>query len=191
MDSLRLLYVWVPGRPRTKGSLEPVNMRAGRAVLADKPESVAWRRRVAELARQEWGGKSAFPFAVVVRLTSYFVSDDGDPTQHSLGDTDKLQRLVGDALAVDKTGKGLGAAVIEDDDQIVCWVADKVCGAADAKDTRSLASQGMAIAVYRAPYAVGRRDGMDTHFSAGLTAGLVGALDVTSMLSGVTRESGR
>src|SRR4051812_26282834 len=97
-----LLSVWVPGRPRTKGSMEVINSGGpGRkVVLKDSELSVDWRRGVAAIAAAEWDRQRLppYPHAVVVRMTAYFVTNAGDATAHELGDTDKLQRLVGDAL---------------------------------------------------------------------------------------------
>lgn len=182
-----LLSVWVPGRARTKGSMEIVNAgRGGRKpVLKDSELSTDWRRRVAEVAGAEWRKRhvSPCPDAVVVRMTAYFATASGDATDHALGDTDKLARLVGDALAVDATGKGLGAGVLADDDQIVAWVADKVCGI--ATNAAALGNQGLMVVVYRAPYDVKAPAAVNGYFTGQLTIALEVALTEAVVLSGV------
>lgn len=157
-------------------------------MLADKPVSVDWRRRVAQAARAQWGGREAYPWAVVVRKSTRFVSTAGDPTEHSLGDLDKLERLIGDALAIDQTGKGLGAGVIVDDSQIVCWVSDKLAFAENPTDASMLASQGVMVEVWAAPYRSGPdAAAMATLFSAELSGGLVLAMTRTAEISGAWR----
>ncbi len=109
-----LLRVWVPGRPRTKGSLEPVHVRgtAGRPCRVGLRESgrysVAWKKTIMKFAAQAWERRP--PLAGAVRIDSEFRFErlclpDREmpwPTreqgEYAHGDEDKLRRNVLDAL---------------------------------------------------------------------------------------------
>jgi len=89
------LDLWVPGVPRTKGSLRIVNK--GRAVLS---ESVAgskrWRQLVAYSVRGQMGSDWPVAGPVGVGLSFYLPVD---PYASRAGDIDKLVRNVLDALS--------------------------------------------------------------------------------------------
>ena len=128
------LRVWVPGRARTKGSLEVFGKRAnGSAKLR---ESVAgsgdWRATMAEAvlracgARFEPGGPVCGwePLDEPVRVVLWVKLPRGRtralavaPDQLRDGDLDKFQRNAGDAL--------VDARVLADDSRIVEWWARK------------------------------------------------------------------
>lgn len=112
---VEVLNFWVPGPPKTKGSMRVVN--ASRAVLADSPASKRWRKLVAYAAEQAKEAKGpwvgvAWPMdksiPVAVDLTFGL---SGDPVAPRAGDLDKLYRNVLDALT--------DAEVYEDDVQVV------------------------------------------------------------------------
>lgn len=116
IQGVEVLNFWVPGPPKTKGSMRVVN--ASRAVLADSPASKRWRQLVAYEALRavadavvDPDGKS-FPLdksvPVAVDLTFGL---SGDVLRSGAGDLDKLYRNVLDALT--------DAGVYEDDVQVV------------------------------------------------------------------------
>jgi hypothetical protein len=128
------LRVWVPGRARTKGSLEPFGRRANGSVKLR--ESVTgssdWRATMAEAvlrqlgARFEPGGPVCAWEALdePVRVVLWVKLPRGRtraravaPDQLRDGDLDKYQRNAGDAL--------VDAQVLADDSRIVEWWARK------------------------------------------------------------------
>lgn len=117
MSARVLAAVWVPGVPRTQGSMTPTG--GGRMKHSDA--LVAWRSMVRdELSRAarlaevspslRTGGSGAYIGPVAVRCI--FVRGDG------VGDIDKLARAVLDALT--------DSRVIADDVQVVKLVCDRV-----------------------------------------------------------------
>lgn len=142
-----LAEVWVPGRPRPKGSLR---CRGGKShtMEEDNPESKPWRikmagalradrdRRVRELFfapefRGTWAG------AVDVSLFAFFEPDGvaasslGAPLRtHDGGDVDKLSRNVLDAL---QDGNDASPAVLADDSLVVGLYAEKIFTALTAE----------------------------------------------------------
>lgn len=134
MAELIMLTVWVPGRPRTKGSLSPQQRHdaAGRLVtrrtaggreladvrLADTPESKAWRATVARAARAaaaEQGWQMIERGPVAGSLVAWVPYDD--PTTPHAGDQDKHLRQLYDALT--------DAGIWHDDRQAVGWYVTK------------------------------------------------------------------
>jgi Holliday junction resolvase RusA-like endonuclease len=106
-----LAAVWVPGVPRTKGSLD--------ARMQDTPQSKRWRQLVAaELVRDGYlrrpGAKIGRPagHAGPVAVRCVFVRADGK------GDVDKLARCVLDALT--------DSRVIADDVQVIKLSCERV-----------------------------------------------------------------
>lgn len=98
--------VWVPGRPRTKGSLKPVHIRTGAGrckvgLTEDGEFSVAWKKAMIRAIREQ-AVCARWPHAVYVSLTFVFEREGGDsspwPTGRQYGDVDKLERNVLDAL---------------------------------------------------------------------------------------------
>jgi Holliday junction resolvase RusA-like endonuclease len=119
-----LAQVWVPGRPRTKGSLKFWCTR-GRDHKVRVEEQVAdsgkWRKHVATLIQQvqlrEYGNLLKLDAPVEVRTVYFFQRDQEDmsdqpyPVAITTGDLDKLDRNVGDALTM--------SGLIKDDKLIV------------------------------------------------------------------------
>ena len=120
-----LIDIFVPGHPRTKGSLDLVNgMRGRRAapVLADSELSVKWRRLVAYMARRAHAdlGREPSLLPIKVEIVACLPADDWPAiTRRGAGDVDKLARNVLDALAVDPKKPDLAAGVYVDDSQVV------------------------------------------------------------------------
>lgn len=108
-----MIHVWIPGHPRTKGSLD--------AFHQDTPQSKRWRALVA-YALERHPGRVAWPkgTAVAVRATFWLAADDA--TTPNVGDLDKLDRNLLDA--------GTDARAYADDVQVVRLFSDKVACAA-------------------------------------------------------------
>lgn len=125
-----LLSMFVPGRPRSKGSLKHWCMK-DRAHTVRVEEQVAdsakWKRTVAAHVQREalkrYGRHLQYAGPVELRAVFYFDREREDrpeeayPVAMSIGDLDKLLRNVGDAL----TSSGL----IKDDQYIVSVVTRK------------------------------------------------------------------
>lgn len=90
-----LVMTWVPGSPKTKGSLRVRNGRTGVLV-----ESVAgsgrWRQLIAKKAAE--CRQQSEPWAGPAGVSAYFYLPRADPAQVRAGDIDKLTRNVLDAL---------------------------------------------------------------------------------------------
>ena len=130
-----ILDDFVQGTPRPKGSMDTSATRDGSGKLTggvrvkDSPQSVRWRRTMAQQLAMSYAARSVEPVRgpVVVRATFWFDPERfGAATQLTpwpmhpqIGDLDKLLRNLLDALAVDETGKGNGAAVFANDRQVV------------------------------------------------------------------------
>lgn len=113
IQGIEVLNFWVPGPPKTKGSMRVVN--ASRAVLADSPASQRWRKLVAYEAERAIAAapptlRRGWPLAGAVAVDLTF-GLSGDPIAPRAGDLDKLYRNVLDALT--------DAGVYEDDVQVV------------------------------------------------------------------------
>lgn len=127
-----LVDLWIPGVPRTKGSLTVVNSgsagpRGRRAHVEDSPESVRWRMFMVDMLRADQRKRNIdqpYPGAVVVTAIFYQRVEDLTRKVSESGDLDKLLRNLFDALSVNKDPRK-GAAVIGDDMQIVSIMADK------------------------------------------------------------------
>lgn len=90
-----LVMAWVPGAPKTKGSLAVRNGRTG-ALRESVAGSTRWRQLMAErfvAMRQQ-----PEPWAGPAGVTAYFYLPRGDPATTRAGDIDKLTRNVLDAL---------------------------------------------------------------------------------------------
>jgi Holliday junction resolvase RusA-like endonuclease len=125
-----LVETWVPGWPKTKGSL---TFRGNGYVEENVAGSKEWRKMVAYAARQYyWVAVNAPPHLGPVavrcvfwlprprRLTTEQLAEKG-ATYARAGDIDKLARNVLDALQ--------DAGVYADDNQVVRLVCDKIlCG---------------------------------------------------------------
>jgi Holliday junction resolvase RusA-like endonuclease len=121
IQGIEVLNFWVPGPPKTKGSLTARAPRChccpacrgyvGQPQLRDSVGSGRWRKLVAYQAAQAmgqlpWGGLIIGP--VAVDLTFGLL---GDPVATGAGDLDKLYRNVLDALT--------DAGVYKDDVQVM------------------------------------------------------------------------
>ncbi len=134
MDSSPLTQVWVPGRPRTKGSLNVYCTRNAQHTVRVEEEtknSKGWRKLVAWTVQQDmiargWDKRSHLTDGPVEVIATWFFQRQTDaegnvvpshqtpaPTDIHLGDLDKLQRNVGDALQ--------DSLLIKDDSQIMRW----------------------------------------------------------------------
>jgi hypothetical protein len=122
------LRVYVFGRPRTKGSLEPIGYRAnGSVILGEQVRgSKAWRGVMAETVLRTLGAEfvpggfqgwwEPYPGAVAVYATVFLPRGERVepwPIRRTDGDQDKYQRNIGDALQ--------DTRVIADDSCIVHW----------------------------------------------------------------------
>lgn len=114
-----VISLWVPGRPKTKGSMRVVNAR--RAVLQEGVDgSVRWRQLVAYAARSALRPDAPVSGPVAVELSFHLPVD---PLGARAGDIDKLTRNVLDALSACSKGcaedcrNHAGAYV--DDNQVV------------------------------------------------------------------------
>lgn len=125
------LSFWVPGTPRTKGSMRHI----GKGRMTEQVSgSSAWRRQVASavvLELGQWIGpegpvrlKRPYGGLVGVHVCFYYAPPRSVSSPEELdralgrkGDLDKLQRNVGDALE--------DAGLIADDAQIILWKAEK------------------------------------------------------------------
>lgn len=114
MTARVLAAVWVPGVPRTQGSMKSV----GGGNMAHSPALVAWR----SLVRQEVVRytSSVTPHEGPVAVRCIFVRGDG------VGDIDKLARAVLDALTESR--------VIADDVQVVELRCSRVNAVAGRND---------------------------------------------------------
>lgn len=139
-----LTNVWVPGHPRTKGSLDVVNAKRG--VLADSKLSRDWRKLVAYSVRQDRAARGLHdPSCVAVGLRLVFVlpppagwvamwREQGatavevagvEPIHDGVGDLDKLVRNVMDALQ--------DARAYANDVQVAGVAASKIYALADER----------------------------------------------------------
>lgn len=130
-----MMRTFVAGIPRPKGSLKPQAVRGGggritgRTRLVDSDNSKRWRRTMAKHFAEFRTVAMPLPGPVVVSAVFYFdrndylVADDSQwPDHPHIGDLDKLLRNLLDALQVDDTGEGNGAAIIKDDRQVVKFI---------------------------------------------------------------------
>jgi Holliday junction resolvase RusA-like endonuclease len=126
IQGIEVLNFWVPGPPKTKGSLQPRAPRChcckackgyvGQPQLKDSAGSARWRKLVAYQAEQAIKAADEsllviWPFDGVVALDLVFGLDVESVIQVGAGDLDKLYRNVLDALT--------DAGVYEDDVQVV------------------------------------------------------------------------
>lgn len=120
--SVLLAEMWIPGRPRTKGSLKVITPRGQRPrLIEDHKHSKPWRTRMTHAIRDA-DTSFAEPYTGPVAVTARFLFERHGPTAKTLpyptlnagvnacGDLDKLLRNLLDALQ--------GAAVIVDDAQV-------------------------------------------------------------------------
>jgi Holliday junction resolvase RusA-like endonuclease len=107
-----VIRLWIPGHPRTKGSLDERHQ--------DTPQSKKWRALMAQALRYEREriGMPTAPKGIAVAVSAKFFLPTGDATTPNCGDLDKLLRNLLDA--------GTDAGVWADDVQVVRILSDKV-----------------------------------------------------------------
>ena len=111
-----LLSVWIPGKPKTKGSLEVVNARRGRSVVR---ESVVGSKRWRALMAYALGNAyDAPPLIGRVGVDAVFHLPVQDVTTAGAGDLDKLARNLLDAMQ--------DAKIFSNDVQVAPLILDKV-----------------------------------------------------------------
>lgn len=126
---LTLTECWVPGRPKTKGSLDVVNASTGH-VRENVAGSARWRLLVADAVRRDRArrfGADARPsvFPVAVRCAFWLpppANPAGEwrdaPIHTRAGDVDKLARNVLDALANDAANAAMNGGAYVNDVQV-------------------------------------------------------------------------
>lgn len=121
-----MIRLWIPGHPRTKGSLDERHQ--------DTPQSKRWRALMAYqlAAERQRIGMPLVPKGVAVAVSAKFFLPTGDATTPNCGDLDKLLRNLLDA--------GTDAGVWADDVQVVRILSDKWPAANGP--------QGLALAVW-------------------------------------------
>lgn len=107
-----VLSCWIPGRPKTKGSLTVIN--AKRNVVSDTPASKRWRALMAYQAAALIKAPLEGPVVVV----AVFHLPVNDVATGRVGDLDKLARNLLDALT--------DAGVYGDDVQVTRLICEKV-----------------------------------------------------------------
>jgi Holliday junction resolvase RusA-like endonuclease len=125
-----ILRTYVPGRPRSKGSLKNWCMKDRRHTIRSEEQvkdSHAWRVKVAHQVQREcrgaFGEHLRLEIPVELRVVYFFDRtaedrpDEAYPVAMGIGDLDKLDRNIGDALT--------SSGVIKDDQYIVRIVSEK------------------------------------------------------------------
>ena len=107
-----VLSCWVPGRPKTKGSLTVIN--AKRNVVSDTPASKRWRQLMAYAA----AALVKAPLEGPVIVVAVFHLPVADVASGRVGDLDKLARNLLDALS--------DAGMYGDDVQVTRLICEKV-----------------------------------------------------------------
>lgn len=111
-----ILKIWVPGRPRTKGSLAGGRTGAGSIRMTDSVLSKTWRKAIEDRTvpliadpvvvndRTRWQLREGWPLAGPIVVSAIFSfrrlakDEEVRPIGHRYGDLDKLLRNVFDAL---------------------------------------------------------------------------------------------
>lgn len=112
--------VWVPGVPKTKGSL---TFKAGHFAEENVVDSKRWRMLVvsavrADLVRRAGWQEPHNASADAIHVVATFFTAV-EPTMPSAGDLDKLVRNVLDACSLNRRKPELGAGAYADDRQVV------------------------------------------------------------------------
>jgi Holliday junction resolvase RusA-like endonuclease len=111
-----VLSCWVPGRPKTKGSLTVINGK--RNVVSDTPASKRWRSLMAYQAAALVKAPLEGPVVVVAVFHLPLHPTSGQAWAGRVGDLDKLARNLLDALT--------DAGVYGDDVQVTRLICEKV-----------------------------------------------------------------
>ena len=134
------LQTTMPGLPRPQGSVKPMfNKKSGTGFVKYADATIEHRNNLIAWLAREWHGHQGFGVtpsiegSVTVMVTfgferpkshyrtgknAHLLRDDAPQDHIQAPDTDKLQRLVGDALEQ--------AGVLANDSQISNWLATKV-----------------------------------------------------------------
>lgn len=124
-----LCEVFVPGRPRPKGSMKC--MGANHHMEEDNPDSKPWRAQMARLLVLDRDRRTTplalAPYYAEVDVSIVAFFPEGGPKP---GDVDKLARNVLDALQDSVAGS---PAVLADDAQVVGLFSERVFGAVGAQ----------------------------------------------------------
>lgn len=125
-----ILQAYVTGRPRSKGSLKTYCMKDRRHTIRAEEQvkdSGLWRKTVAAAVqrrgRELYGEDLRLEIPVELRAVYFFRREDEDrpgeayPVAMGIGDLDKLDRNIGDALT--------SSGIIKDDQYIVRIVSEK------------------------------------------------------------------
>jgi crossover junction endodeoxyribonuclease RusA len=92
------LDIFVPGRPRTKGSWRPITRANGSVFMKPSTDEKPWAIAVAYEARQGVKKLVSKPNAVTVELSFNFATPKKATNTFPQGDVDKLARSCLDAL---------------------------------------------------------------------------------------------
>lgn len=112
-----MITVWVPGQPKTKGSME--HRGGGRLQRSDtRDDGTSASKRWEDLMAYALGRHPTLEAGTAVAVRATFWLPVDDPTTPRCGDLDKLARAAGDA--------GQRARAYADDVQIVRFFLDKV-----------------------------------------------------------------
>lgn len=122
-----LVTFWVPGKARPKGSMKCNRDR--QHTMREQVDNKAWRRAVGVAARAAWGGAPAIDYPVEMWASIFYIREIGVagkvkpshstpfPVAPEFGDSDKLARLINDALQ--------DARVLVDDNLVIRCVVGK------------------------------------------------------------------
>jgi len=153
-DTNVLISLRVGGRPRTKGSMNPICTRDAKHTVyldEDITDSKPWRKRVARALREaqlaEGGTFWQYAGAVEVRLVFFFPRTEAAaggpipshatewPIDIKIGDVDKLARNILDTLSTPKKRSEMEgcSALILDDSQVVLLSVAKFWTDADSE----------------------------------------------------------
>lgn len=152
----QLLDEFVPGSPKTKGSLD---FKGGGRVVENVAGSKRWRMLMADRLRRAWNGSGGDPIArgsypretrtgVKIRVTATFYLPCARGARSLIakgsGDIDKLARNLLDALT--------DSGIIGDDAQVVAILCEKREAAAERTAGRpGVMPQGVHVQVWEEP----------------------------------------
>lgn len=121
-DSAQRFWCFVPGHPKTKGSMK---LRPNGTAAQSVAGSTQWAMMMAEVFRRSY--RATEPLNCALEINCVFVLPV-EPTRTAAGDGDKLERNVWDALQPCRTGAKpcapgcrKHAGVIADDVLVVRW----------------------------------------------------------------------
>jgi Holliday junction resolvase RusA-like endonuclease len=136
-----ITQVWVPGHPKTKGSMRLINGQRGRQTMAEDVEgSAGWREKVAEAVRADRRRTGTPTIAhSPISVRAFFWLEPPTSTWSEIGaaqtlgatwaragDVDKLSRNVLDACADDANKAAMNGGAYANDNQVVSLDAFKL-----------------------------------------------------------------